>query len=101
MLRTGSFTPALVRSIPGPGALGDTLTPDGRYLLVTSGNGAVVISVARAEDGQPRPVLGTLAAGGQDGAIETAVSPDGQLAFVSMEDSGDIAVTAARRILSS
>ena len=105
VLRTGSFRPVLARSIPVPGALGgalgDALTPDGRYLLVASGDGAVVISVARAEDGRPHPVLGTLTGTGQVGAIEAAVSPDGQLAFVSMEDSAGIAVFRLARALRS
>ncbi|HEU5416167.1 MAG TPA: hypothetical protein VFV41_00645, partial [Streptosporangiaceae bacterium] len=100
VLRIRASGPVLTRSLPAPEALGDTLTRDGRYLLVSSGSGATVVSVARAEDGQPDPVLGTLLAPSGQGAIETAVSPDGQLAFVSLENSQGIAVFRLARALS-
>src|SRR5260370_37725342 len=60
----GSLAPVKVRAIAMPAAspvLGVTLTRDGRYLLGASGSGAVVISVARAAQGQAGAVLGTLA----------------------------------------
>jgi DNA-binding beta-propeller fold protein YncE len=71
---------------------GVALTPDGRYLLLAGGAGAVVVSVSAAERGSPRAVLGRLAAPGavQAGAIE--VSSDGRYAFVSLEDADQIAV---------
>ncbi|MGH3255466.1 MAG: hypothetical protein ACRDOU_08665 [Streptosporangiaceae bacterium] len=63
MATTASGRPILVRSIPVAGQpLGETITPDGKYLLAADGNGAVVISVARAESGAASAVLGTLAA---------------------------------------
>jgi DNA-binding beta-propeller fold protein YncE len=96
----------LVRQVStGVQPVGEALTPGGRYLLAADGeSGAVVISVSRAESGQPGAILGVL--GGEpaavpgapprirqpDGAIEVAVSPDGRFAFVSLEDSGSIAV---------
>jgi DNA-binding beta-propeller fold protein YncE len=91
VLRVGkSLAPTVVRKIPVNGfPAGLTITPDGRYLLAAAGSGAVVISVARAEQGTAGAVLGTLSApgdGGLDGsAIEAAVSPDGQFAFVTLE----------------
>ncbi len=84
-----------VRSIALPASSGGqpagaAVTPDGRYLLVADGAGAVVVSVARAEAGTAGAVLGTLAAprqarGPAGGAIEVAVSPDSRFAFVTLE----------------
>ena len=95
MAKTASGRPVLVRSIPVAGEpLGETITPDGKYLLAADGNGAVVISVARAESGAASVVLGTLAAPGGSGngqgalsasAIEVATSRDGRYAFVTLE----------------
>jgi DNA-binding beta-propeller fold protein YncE len=103
---TGSApTVTEVRSIALPAASGGApagaaVTPDGRYLLVADGNGAVVLSVARAEAGTAGAVLGTLAARGGPGgaagpggsAIEVAVSPDSRFAFVTLEYNEEAAV---------
>ena len=106
VLRTGSsLAPAEVAAIPVPGGpLGVTLTRDGRYLLAASGSGAVVVSVARAEQGRPDAVLGTLndpqnEPAGPSGAIEVAVSADGDYAFVTQEDNYQAAVFNLRRAL--
>lgn len=113
VLRTGSsLAPVKVATIPvqvatapagtvGVGlVLGETLTPDGRYLLAATGGGAVVVSVARAEQGRRDAVLGTMSdPGGGDGAIEVAVSPDGDFAFVTQEDSLRVAVFNLHRAL--
>jgi DNA-binding beta-propeller fold protein YncE len=75
--------------------LGMTVTPGGHYLLIASGDGAVVVDVARAEAGDRGAVLGTLGQGskqGSGGAIEVTASRDGRYAFVSLEDSDQIAV---------
>jgi DNA-binding beta-propeller fold protein YncE len=87
-------------SLTGP-PVGETLTHDGRYLLAAdSANGALVISVARAEAGQADAQAGTLGSGtGDAGAIEVAVSPDDRFAFVSLEDWASIAVYNLRRAL--
>jgi DNA-binding beta-propeller fold protein YncE len=74
---------------------GVALTPDGRYLLLAGGNGAVVVSVSAAEQGSSQAVLGELSAPGGSAttnATEVAVSADGQYAFVSLEYSNQIAV---------
>ncbi len=74
--------------------LGETITPDGKYLLAADGNGAVVISVARAESAAASAVLGTLSVPSGSGtrqdalsasAIEVATSTDGRYAFVTLE----------------
>ena len=102
VLRTGpSLAPvkaATIRVAGGP--LGVTLTRDGRYLLAASGSGAVVLSVARAEQGRPDAVLGTLNdPAGPSGAIEVAVSADGDYSFVTQEDRLRAAVFNLHRAL--
>lgn len=84
--------PRLLRTIRVLGvALGCSLTADGRLLLVANdGQGAAVLSVARAESGRRDPVLGTLSPPAKahlnaGGAIETASSADGRYVFVSLE----------------
>jgi len=84
-------TPTLIRTIAVPGeAVGASLTRDGRLLPVADGQGAAVVSVARAERGAAHPVLGTLRPGPTThlramGAIETTSSADGRYVFVSLE----------------
>ncbi len=106
----GPLSLKLVRAIPVPAgtpgpaaglALGEAITPDGRYLLAAAGDGAVVISVARAERGASGAVLGTLHAPGGAGAIEVAVSRDGRYAFVSEEDTQRAAVFNLAEALAS
>jgi DNA-binding beta-propeller fold protein YncE len=95
----GQSAPSLIRTIPVPGnALGEALTRDGRYLLVADASGADVVDVARAEAGSPHAVLGSLASTG-GGAIEVALSADDRYAFVSLEDSQEIAVYSLQRAL--
>jgi DNA-binding beta-propeller fold protein YncE len=106
VLRDGSLEPRIVRSIrlPYGAALGMTLAPDGRYLLIADVmNGVWVVSVTRAERGERSPVLGTLFEPGQiykgGGAIEVATSRDGQYVFVSLEDRNQVAVYDLREAL--
>jgi DNA-binding beta-propeller fold protein YncE len=89
-------------------AVGETLTRDGRYLLVADGmGGADVINVHAAERGTGNAVVGVL--GGQrggrgfggGGAIEVTTSADGRFAFVSLEGSGDVAVFNPSHALTS
>jgi DNA-binding beta-propeller fold protein YncE len=88
--------PKLIRkiSLPGQDELGMTTTGDHRYLLIASGNGAVVVDVGRAESGRGKAVLGMLStsSNGAGGAIEVTTSRDGRYAFVSLEDRDEIAV---------
>jgi DNA-binding beta-propeller fold protein YncE len=94
----GGLAPLLVRTIHVPeDAVGNSLTRDGRYLLVADGvDGATVVSVARAESGASDAVLGTLTERarriGGGGAIEAIASPDGRYAFVSIEYGDVVAV---------
>jgi DNA-binding beta-propeller fold protein YncE len=99
-----SDLPALVRQVylylTGQ-PLGEVLTHDGRYLLAADNeDGALVISVGRAEAGQADAQVGILGNGtAGSGAIEVAVSPDDRFAFVSLEDSASIAVYNLQRAL--
>jgi hypothetical protein len=98
---TGALSLRLVSNLPTIRGLGVSLTPDGKYLLVADGVvGADVISVAKAEQGQPDALVGHLTGprhGG--GAIEAAVSADGKFAFVSIEYGQAIAVYNLRLAL--
>ncbi len=93
--------PTLIRQVvPAGQPLGETLTRNGRYLLAADdGAGVGVISVNRAEQGQPGAPLGMLNSPKGIGAIEVAASPDGRFAFVSLEDSDTIAVFNLQRAL--
>ena len=99
-----SALPALVRQVylylTGQ-PLGEVLTHDGRYLLAADDeDGALVISVGRAQAGQGDAQVGILGTGtAGSGAIEVAVSPDGRFAFVSLENSASIAVYNLQRAL--
>jgi DNA-binding beta-propeller fold protein YncE len=89
---SGGVSPVRRISLP-VGPLGETLTPNGRYLLAADGaGGAEVVSVAAAESGARHPVLGDLTSYEGLGAISVTVSPDGRFAFVVLEDSAEIAV---------
>lgn len=89
-----TFAPRLFHRVALHGeAVGDTITRDGRYVLVAGGSGAAVVDAARAEQGRAGAVLGELRApGGEGGAIEVATSRDGRFVFVSLEAEGRLAV---------
>lgn len=105
VLTDAGFAPRVVRTISVPeDAVGNSLTRDGRYLLVADGgDGASVVSVARAENGAADAVLGTLSqrvgSGAGPGAIEVTSSPDGHYAFVSIEYGARVAVYDLRAAL--
>jgi len=102
VLSNRSPAPVADRQLSVPGtAQGEQLTSDGRYLLVADGTGAVVIDVARAEDGAAGAVLGTLSSPAGRGAVEVAVSPDNRFAFVTLELSDSLAVFDLAKALAS
>jgi hypothetical protein len=101
--RDGGLHPELVRrvALPVPGAASEALTPDGGTLLVAAGRGVTVVDARRARTVGAHAVLGSLQApmtAGQSGtlvwnsAIEVAVTPDGDYAFVALEYAGRVAV---------
>jgi DNA-binding beta-propeller fold protein YncE len=100
VLRDGPV-PVLQATIRMPGAAnGLAITPDGRYLLAAGGQGAVVISVARAERNAPDPIVGRLDSPRGDHAVSVLTSPDGRFAFVTLQDTTDMAVFSLARALS-
>jgi DNA-binding beta-propeller fold protein YncE len=102
VLSNRSPAPVADRQVSVPGTpQGEQLTSDGRYLLVADGSGAVVIDVARAEDGAAGAVLGTLSSPVGQGAVEVAVSPDDRFAFVTLELSHSLAVFDLHKGLAS
>ena len=87
-----SLAPTLDRVLPAPGATGgEQLTNDGKYLLVAANSGALVFSVADTEQGGSG-LIGTLTSPFGSGAVEVAVSPDDNFAFVTLENSADLVV---------
>ena len=77
--------------MPGAGK-GLALTPDGQFLVVADGSGAVVINVAAAEADAAGPVVGSLTSPAGSGAVEVLISADGKFAFVTLQNSARMAV---------
>jgi DNA-binding beta-propeller fold protein YncE len=89
----GSLAPTQVATIPAPGAgKGEALTHDGSYLLAAAGSGAYVINVKEAEAGAAGAALGQLTSPGGMGAVEVSISPDDDFAFITLQDSSEMAV---------
>jgi DNA-binding beta-propeller fold protein YncE len=106
VLSDAAFAPSAVRTLTVPAdAVGNSITRDGRYLLVADGNdGATVVSVAGAVAGASGAVLGTLKEPreprlGHGAAIEVASSLNGRYVFVSIESGKAIAVYDLRDAL--
>ncbi len=90
---SGSLTPTQVVTIPAPGAnKGNAITHDGSYLLAAAGSGAYVINVKEAEAGEADAVLGKLTSPGGKEAAEVSISPNDHFAFVTLQDSAEMAV---------
>ncbi len=72
-----------------------TLTPDGKYLLVASDAGIQVFDAAKVEADASSAYLGALNVPGVSGygrAINIAVTPDSQFAFVSLQFGDQVGV---------
>ncbi len=83
-----------VGSFANESLVGMAISPNGHDLVAAGGSGASVFSVPRIEQPNAKPsswLLGSFSSRGQ-GAIEAAVSPDGDDVFVSLEDSDQLAV---------
>jgi DNA-binding beta-propeller fold protein YncE len=92
---------SLAHTLPMPGAnKGLTVTSDGRYLVLAAGSGAKVLSAADAEQGTAH-LIGSLHSPGGTGAVQVALSPDDQFAYVTLQDSSGVAVFNLRHALSS
>jgi len=90
VIRATGPRPAVIQTIPLGSALGEALTHDQKYLLVTGQHGLAVFRVSDLEHGLSAP-LGTLASPGRH-AIQVAVSPDDRFAFVTLQYSRQVAV---------
>jgi DNA-binding beta-propeller fold protein YncE len=98
VLDTSQPVPRLMWTVPMSKSQGEALTPDGRYLLVSSGNGLTVFRVSDLEHGAASPV-GSLSSPGQKHAVEVAVTPDGHYALVTYQDTSNVGVFNLRRAL--
>jgi DNA-binding beta-propeller fold protein YncE len=99
---SGSSAPTPVVTIPAPGAKkDDVITSDGKYVLAAANSGAYVISAATAEDGDASAVLGTLTSPGGNGAVGVSLSPDNRFAFVTLQNSAEMAVFNLKKSLAS
>jgi DNA-binding beta-propeller fold protein YncE/tRNA A-37 threonylcarbamoyl transferase component Bud32 len=98
VLDTAGPAPRVLRSVPLQQAQGEALTPDG-HLLVATGSGMTVFQAKALEQGPAEPV-GSLTVPGGIHAVEVAVSRDGSFAFVSLQNSSQVAVFDLRRALS-
>ncbi len=102
VLSNGSgLAPTLLHTLQVPGAnLGEAFTSDGKYVLLAHGDGAQVLSVPDAEAGNV-VVVGTLHSPHGRGAVQVAISPDGNFAFVTLQKSGGMAVFNLQQALAS
>jgi serine/threonine protein kinase/DNA-binding beta-propeller fold protein YncE len=101
LMRNGtSLAPTLVRSFTAQGAdKGAELTSDGKFLVAAAGSGAVVVNVAEAEQGAFNPVVGTLTSPHGSGAVEVLITADSHFAFVTLQNSAEMAVFNLRQAL--
>jgi DNA-binding beta-propeller fold protein YncE len=68
--------------------------------VLAAGSGAKVLSAADAEQGTAH-LIGSLHSPGGTGAVQVALSPDDQFAYVTLQDSSGVAVFNLRHALSS
>lgn len=71
---------------------GESISHDGRLLIVAAGSETAVFDVAALEHGDAKPLLGMLDNGRDAGAIYTEITSDEQLLFVSDENEKKISV---------
>jgi serine/threonine protein kinase/DNA-binding beta-propeller fold protein YncE len=100
VMRTTGSAATLVRRVPVTEALGEALTHDQKYLLVTGQGGLTVFRVSDLEQGATTPA-GALNSPGGHHAVQVAVSPDGHFAFVTLQGNARVAVFNLHRALTS
>jgi serine/threonine protein kinase/DNA-binding beta-propeller fold protein YncE len=99
VLDTAGPVPRVLRGVPLQQAQGEALTRDG-HLLVASGSGMTVFQAKALEQGPAKP-LGSLTVPGGIHAVEVAASRDGNFAFVSLQNSSQVAVFNLHRALTA
>jgi DNA-binding beta-propeller fold protein YncE len=87
----GTFKLTRVQALDAA-AFGESLSHDGQLLAVATEAGVSVLDTARLEAGDGSALLGTLKDGSDAGYIETAVTADGHLLFVSEENNRRLGV---------
>jgi 6-phosphogluconolactonase (cycloisomerase 2 family) len=100
VMNTSQSVPRLMWTVPMSKSQGEALTPDGRYLLVTSGNGLTVFRTSDLEHSAANPA-GMLSSPGQKHAVEVAVTPDGHYALVTYQGTSNVGVFNLHRALHS
>jgi serine/threonine-protein kinase len=102
VMKVAGSTLSLIRTIRLGQALGEELTHDQKYLLVTGQSGLTVFRVSDLEAGLSAPA-GTLTSpdGSSSHAVQVAVSPDDKFAFVTLQSSGHLAVFNLHKALTS
>ena len=99
VLRTTGPEPSGLRAILLNSALGEALTHNQKYLLVSGHSGLTVFRVSDLEHGLSTPV-GALTSPGKH-AVQVAVSPDDRFAFVTLQYSHAVAVFNLEKALTS
>ncbi len=99
VLRTTGPEPSGLRVILLRSALGEALTHNQKYLLVSGHSGLTVFRVSDLEHGLSTPV-GALTSPGRH-AVQVAVSPDDRFAFVTLQYSHAVAVFNLGKALTS
>ena len=102
VMNTQNSVPARMwDSAPLDHAQGEALTPNGRFLVVTGGSGITVFRVSDLEHGAGANKVGSLVSPGQMHAEDVAITPDGNFAFVTFQNSASVGVFDLQRALSS
>jgi serine/threonine protein kinase/DNA-binding beta-propeller fold protein YncE len=91
VLSTSRPVPKVIGTVRLPGAQGEALTPDNRFLVVAAGSGISVYSVSDLEHGPVSPI-GSIASPHGVHSVQVAVSPDSKFAFATLEGSDQVAV---------
>ena len=100
VMNTARFVPTVVQNVPLGNPEGEAFTHNQRYLLVAGDSGMTVFRVSDLESGLTTPV-GSLSSPGGKGAIEVVTSPDDKFAFVTLQNSGNVAVFNLKKALSA
>jgi DNA-binding beta-propeller fold protein YncE len=102
VMNTQNSVPARMwDSAPLDHAQGEALTPNGHFLVVTGGSGITVFRVSDLERGAGANKVGSLVSPGQMHAEDVAITPDGNFAFVTFQNSASVGVFDLQRALSS
>ena len=102
VMNTQNSVPARMwDSAPLDHAQGEALTPNGHFLVVAGGSGITVFRVSDLEQGAGANKVGSLVSPGQMHAEDVAITPDGNFAFVTFQNSASVGVFDLQRALSS